>query len=263
MDKYKIVPKSALCFIPPKEIFLSIQAIRILRDKSFVRWMPHINIIYPFFHEEHFSDIVPGALKALQSLRPFTVTLNKLQHFKHGKSCTGWLQPEVTGGCDASEDPWQQIFARLLEEFPVLHKHQHHPFVPHLSLGQWSHKEVIQCINELQQNWTPLTFQVKEIHVISRGSFHESFSVKHVIRLGESQPLRIDYPLQTEEGKAAYEYLVSREDDKNAVEADDTNLQRKPILATEDEDENSNKTNNRRLGESQKSDRRRYSRVQR
>lgn len=45
---------TALCIIPPKECWASIDRLRSLYDKAYEKWPPHINVVYPFVH--------PGAL---------------------------------------------------------------------------------------------------------------------------------------------------------------------------------------------------------
>ncbi|CAG8623079.1 16825_t:CDS:2, partial [Dentiscutata heterogama] len=49
--------KSAICIIPPKSQWPNIQLIRQKHDKHYKRWMPHINLIYPFIlPQQHASD---------------------------------------------------------------------------------------------------------------------------------------------------------------------------------------------------------------
>ncbi len=91
------VVKSALIVMPPPEKWSAIQHIRRLHDKSFFRWMPHINVLYPFVpdHSDGFVGAASAAREALARLQPFKVRLDKFRHFVHGKhSCTLWLDPE-------------------------------------------------------------------------------------------------------------------------------------------------------------------------
>jgi hypothetical protein len=66
----KRVVQSALCIIPPEDLWEPIQHIRRERDKAFPRWMPHINLLYPFypeaafevgFHATHLAQTSPGS----------------------------------------------------------------------------------------------------------------------------------------------------------------------------------------------------------
>lgn len=44
------VVSSAIIVAPPENLWGPIQAIRQEHDKAYERWMPHINLIYPFYH---------------------------------------------------------------------------------------------------------------------------------------------------------------------------------------------------------------------
>lgn len=44
MSNNKKVVKSAICIIPPKELWDDIQEIRKENDKAYSRWPPHINL---------------------------------------------------------------------------------------------------------------------------------------------------------------------------------------------------------------------------
>jgi len=40
--------ETALCIIPPKPQWSSVDRLRALYDKAYGKWPPHVNIIYPF-----------------------------------------------------------------------------------------------------------------------------------------------------------------------------------------------------------------------
>lgn len=69
------VHTSAICIIPPATSWNQIQAIRAIHDKSYIRWMPHINLMYPFYEDEGatFEKAAESAAKALQNFEPFKV----------------------------------------------------------------------------------------------------------------------------------------------------------------------------------------------
>jgi hypothetical protein len=69
------VHRSAICIIPPKNIWSQIQTIRAVHDKSYIRWMPHINLIYPFYEDlgSTFEKAGQSAAEALKHIRPFKV----------------------------------------------------------------------------------------------------------------------------------------------------------------------------------------------
>lgn len=67
--------KSAVCIIPPTTVQQAIQRIRCFKDKSFVRWPPHFNLLYPFLEDSGavFESAAQEATKALSQLQPFKV----------------------------------------------------------------------------------------------------------------------------------------------------------------------------------------------
>ena len=69
------VHKSAVCIVPPNCLWQQIQNIRVVHDKSYVRWMPHINLMYPFYNDEgeNFERAAHQAAEALRSFPPFKV----------------------------------------------------------------------------------------------------------------------------------------------------------------------------------------------
>jgi hypothetical protein len=69
------VHKSALCLIPPRSTWQKLQLIRCFKDKSFVRWPPHINLLYPFVEDvgDNFSQAAASIAQAVAGLEPFEV----------------------------------------------------------------------------------------------------------------------------------------------------------------------------------------------
>ena len=59
------------------QVWDKIQEIRIFRDKSFVRWPPHINLLYPFYEDtgNSFEEWAGVLAAAVRSISPFKVAL--------------------------------------------------------------------------------------------------------------------------------------------------------------------------------------------
>ena len=76
--------RSALAAVPPEETWGPIQAIRRRHDRQIGRWMPHINLLYPFRPQEQFVTVTPTLAAACASVEPFAVTLGSLRLFRHG-----------------------------------------------------------------------------------------------------------------------------------------------------------------------------------
>jgi hypothetical protein len=71
------VPKSAICLVPPRRVWQQIQEIRCFKDKSFVRWPPHVNLLYPFYEDQGdtFARAAKRCSEALQGFSAFQVQL--------------------------------------------------------------------------------------------------------------------------------------------------------------------------------------------
>ena len=57
-------------------------------------------------------------------------------------------------------------------------------FQPHLSLGQFSRKDIVDFMEQFKEDWVDLEFEVNEICLISREDFDDPFHVRHRVKLG-------------------------------------------------------------------------------
>eukprot|EP00931_Biecheleriopsis_adriatica_P071525 TRINITY_DN45397_c0_g1_i1.p1 TRINITY_DN45397_c0_g1~~TRINITY_DN45397_c0_g1_i1.p1 ORF type:complete len:304 (+),score=43.81 TRINITY_DN45397_c0_g1_i1:66-914(+) len=190
--------KSALVIMPPVRCWNSIQEVRRQHDKGFYRWMPHINVLYPFYADvgETFEEAAAKAERALQNIAPFDVYLESLQAFQHGRrSSTVWLDPASD---DDVGDYLQEVHAALLAAFPEctdLSSDQARGitrFVPHLSLGGWAGlDDANDAMTSLSAKWKAVEFFADSVYLISRASYDEAFQVRWEIPLnGGAKPGR-------------------------------------------------------------------------
>eukprot|EP00727_Mastigamoeba_balamuthi_P000715 m51a1_g10640 hypothetical protein (1092) ;mRNA; r:11564-15406 len=173
------VVTSALVVIPPESAWPAIQAIRRSHDRSYVRWMPHINVMYPFVPEGDVPAVAPAIAAALARTRPFKVTLSSFRFFQHSpKSFTMWLAPEPAGRlCEVR---------RLLDEaLPGVGVKREEGYTPHLSVGQWrASRSAVEAVQaQLGSTWSSVTFVVDRLCVITRRA-ESPFSVRLEIPLG-------------------------------------------------------------------------------
>ena len=175
-------------------------------DRHYKRWMPHINLLYPFLADNDdgatFEDAAKKLRQSLASFKPFTVAFTKdsFSFFKHKKDCTLWLKPLWTSGetvlqvnADSSKSEsvtnqnhpeimdLQRQLVDLFPECSDLNQISSAGFTPHLSLGQFSAKDINTQINILRNDWTDMKFSVSEIQLISRANFEDPFHVRHHI----------------------------------------------------------------------------------
>jgi 2'-5' RNA ligase len=88
--------QTAVAVVPPQEVWEPIQAIRERHDRQFHRWMPHVNLLYPFYLPEQFDEALPRLVDACAKITPFKVTLAEFRFFRHSsRRATLWLAPEL------------------------------------------------------------------------------------------------------------------------------------------------------------------------
>ena len=69
--------KSAVAIVVPRSVSQQVQDVRIFNDKGFVRWPPHINLLYPFIADtaDNFAKAAEVLAGTLRSIAPFQVSL--------------------------------------------------------------------------------------------------------------------------------------------------------------------------------------------
>gem|GEM_PF-718595 len=160
---------SALIVMPPPAVWESIQAIRQKHDKSYGRWMPHLNLVYGFVEAVLFPDAIKAIRAVLAQVKPFDVSLSRMRSFRHGKSDTIWLEPSVEPSRDL-----HRLQAALQALFPLCDEQSHRSrsgYTPHLSLGQLrgdARGELQKTLQEWQQTWRPVRFAVDHVALICR-----------------------------------------------------------------------------------------------
>ncbi len=154
---------TAVVLIPPETVQPPIQKIREVYDRNYVRWMPHITLLYPFAPQKDFQEVIPAISNAARQITPFSVTLESFNAFKHRKSCTLFLVPE----------PKQNIVdlhSTLIQHLPDYDDTARFSggFNPHLSVGQFPHQSLNESQQRLQAEWKPIQYEVESLSLIYR-----------------------------------------------------------------------------------------------
>ncbi len=174
------VHRSALVLMPPENEWEPLQALRREHDKSYRRWMPHINLLYGFLPEERFADAVERLAPFLASYPGFTIRLREFHRFEHRGSTTIWLRPESepAGRLEALQAELQRLFPHCTEQG----RHSPAGFTPHLTVASLRP-------DQREPEWPEidLTFRVSELCLISRRE-DEPFEVRHRLRLSGEAP---------------------------------------------------------------------------
>jgi 2'-5' RNA ligase len=159
--------RTAVAVVPPEELWGSIQETRRRHDRHIGRWMPHVNLLYPFRPRVDFPATEPALAAACQGLEPFALTLAALRFFRHPSGrCTLWLAPEPA-------EELVRLQAALQSACPDCDELSRFPaaFTPHLSVGQFpSSGECGRVQEQLQARWRPVTFRLAEVALLVRDS---------------------------------------------------------------------------------------------
>jgi 2'-5' RNA ligase len=158
---------TAVAIVPPEEVWGPIQAIREKHDRQVRRWMPHINLLYPFRPQEEFPTLRLSIAAACTALKPFAIALAEFRFFRHGSGrCTLWLAPEPT-------EELRHLQAALQAAFPDCNDLARIPpagFTPHLSVGQFpSSPNCERTREQIQGDWQPITLTVDSVALLARG----------------------------------------------------------------------------------------------
>jgi 2'-5' RNA ligase len=169
--------------IPPKNVWEPIQQIRRKHDDKIDRWMPHINLFYPFAPKWGYEKYVKNFRRRCRKFQAFPITLKSFKYFRHRyQRFTMWLHPEPNNLIIHL----QRELLKLAPEFNDLNRFKG-GFQPHLSVGQFTTYKIHETIAQFQDTWTPLKFMLDKIYFISRANTkNKAFQVVEKIELKHS-----------------------------------------------------------------------------
>jgi 2'-5' RNA ligase len=161
--------QASVVAMPSHDVWEPIQAIRREHDRQIHRWMPHVNLLYPFCPRDQFERqrVIPRLAEACRRVSAFDVRLATFRYFTHGaRRATIWLDPEP-------RDAFVHLQSTLQDTFPQYDEQSRHRegFTPHLSVGQVTSRRALQeLLAALQTSWSPLTFHLDAIALIWRAA---------------------------------------------------------------------------------------------
>jgi 2'-5' RNA ligase len=127
--------QTALALIVPDHLLSEINSLRLLHDKAFRKWPPHINVLYPFVEPGHLSSAIDNLRKALQKhqFQGLEINITDKGTFKHRRNATVFLKPD-----EESETRICMLRSLLVEALGCQDRDGTHDgtFRPHITIGQ-------------------------------------------------------------------------------------------------------------------------------
>jgi 2'-5' RNA ligase/endonuclease/exonuclease/phosphatase family metal-dependent hydrolase len=163
---------TALCLVPPKLACQSVDRLRSLYDKAWLKWPPHVNIFYPFVRPESLERACGLILDCLQSatehpFKPFELQLNAVGVFTHKPGGTIFLHDKDRERVAKLTQLRDLLFASTGQQNGPQNEQ---PYNMHLTVAQSddtgtdAHHFLVQKASLLP----PVEWQVGELHVLIR-----------------------------------------------------------------------------------------------
>lgn len=173
--------QTALAFVLPEQLCTDINSLRRIYDKSFRKWDPHINILYPFVDPSQLPEVTSILLDFLATAINIKGCINDVGVFRHRRNATVFLKPESN---------FEVISGRLRAELAgvlgcsEMEGTHDGVYRPHMTVGQAGlNGNSVERLMELAGKLAELNVELKALVVLKR-------DVSGVMRAVEELPLR-------------------------------------------------------------------------
>ena len=180
--------RTAIAIIPPTEVWDPIQSIRVIHDRQYARWMPHMNLVYPFLPRAEIEFAKGRVHSVCSKFKPIDITLDDAKVFRSlSHTYSVWLAPE----------PWEPLVtlqSAVQKAFPECRPSKGgSDYTPHLSIGQVYSRDQLDEFLSKVRSVLPITFRIESISVIRRE--HETpFELAYQVPLGVEAPPELQQP---------------------------------------------------------------------
>ncbi|KAL7821129.1 hypothetical protein V8C26DRAFT_392584 [Trichoderma gracile] len=172
---------TALCLIPPPQLWDPINTLRSLNDEKFKKWPPHVTLVYPFAMPEALPEVTEALCRS--HLEPqdddISISLEEPGVFSHRRrSKTVFIQPNPGPDVDRLTDLRDRILRFL--GWP-----KGRDYRPHMTLAQSEDDATSwhQFLLEKARLLTPVTWRNHQLAIMIRDSASKGS--------GASRPMRV------------------------------------------------------------------------
>ncbi|KAH8912841.1 hypothetical protein BR93DRAFT_963977 [Coniochaeta sp. PMI_546] len=162
---------TALCLVPPRRLWPSLDRIRALYDKAFEKWPPHINLIYPFVSPDSLpraAEIIQAALelRAEAGEPPLRVSLDAVDVFPHKHDNTIFIH-------DSDEERISRLNGLRSNILKALGQRES-AYRMHMTVAQ--SEDITSSTHKFLQHKVGLLpkveWEVEELHILEREQLH-------------------------------------------------------------------------------------------
>jgi poly(A) polymerase len=169
--------KSAICFIPPIEHLAYIQGVREKHDGAYQRWMPHINLVFPFVNSDKIDKVAHDLQSVLSKATPFEIKFEQFDFFSRKKNATVHLVP------DTNNDECLSVYNLIVKTLGMTPDER--GYHPHMTVGQFKKNELtphmVKLMGEFEEH--KFGYLCDKIYIIERTD-DTPFQVVKTINIG-------------------------------------------------------------------------------
>ncbi|CAF4439246.1 unnamed protein product, partial [Rotaria magnacalcarata] len=171
---------SALSFMPPMNIWPSIQSFREKYDPLFHQWPPHINLLWPFFDFNDAEDDEENILLPLRLLlaqyKSFDIKINEIDSLENAHITYMKLNENST-------EYVKQLYENIKQIFPQNLFDKENNYHPCMTIGLFDSRKKQNQMKSLLTLAEPIQFPVRYIHLLRQTSnddrtrFHIAYQI--------------------------------------------------------------------------------------